>query len=164
MMAQQFFEPRQTVLVLTVDAARARLFWLEPSDRPSARLELREDEQTFVNPEGRLRPGERYTDNFSGGVRSPSGQHLGYDDHQDQKDLAERKRFAVEVANAIDRIVRTQSVDRLVIAASHAEHALIVGELEDRRLPCELRHLPLEVTKLSPSALYESLRAHELVH
>lgn len=164
MISQPYFNARQTVLVLTLDAARGRLFWLEPSARPSGQLELHEDEQTFVNPEGRLRPGERYTDSFSGGVRSPSGQHLGYDDHQNQKDLAARKRFAVEVADAVERIVRARNVDRLVIAASHAEHSLIVKELEERPLPCEMRHLPLEVTKLSRTALYETLRAHELVH
>jgi hypothetical protein len=162
-MIARHHQPRQTVLVLTLDAARARLFWLEPSDRPAARLELHEDEQSFVNPSGRLRPGERYTDSFSGGVRSPSGQHLGFDDHQNQKDLEERKRFAHTVADAVERIVRARSVDRLIVAASHAEHALVVGELEHTRLRCELRHLPLEATTATPAELYEALHAHDLV-
>jgi hypothetical protein len=164
MIAQPYYEPRQTVLVLALDAARARLFWLEPSDRPAARLELHEDDQTLVNPEGRLRPGERYTDSFSGGVRAPSGRHLGYDDHQNQNDLEQRMRFAREVANAVERIVRARGVDRLVVAASHAEHAAIVAELERKQLDCELRHTALEVTTLSPTALYDALQAHSLVH
>lgn len=159
----QFHEARRAVLVVTVDAARARLFWLEPSRQPRAQFELREDEQAFVHPEGRMRPGELYTDSFSGGVRSPTGAHLGFDDHQNQKDEEQRKRFAREVADGLATVVRERDVDRLVLAASHAQHSLLVGELEKKKLACSLRHLPLEVTTLSPTELYKALDAHELL-
>lgn len=161
--ATQFHEPQRTVLIVTLDAARARLFWLERSGFPRAQLELREDEQVFVHPEGRLPPGKRYTDSFSGGVISGSGRHLGFDDHQNQKDREERKRFARKVADGLERIVRARSVDRLVVAASHAEHALFRDELERKKLGCELRHVPLEVTKLSPTELYRALDSHDLL-
>jgi hypothetical protein len=39
-----------------------------------------------------------------------------------------------------------------------------VAELERKQLDCELRHTALEVTTLSPTALYDALQAHSLVH
>ena len=156
-----FHQPKRTVLVVSVDAARARLFWLEPRDE---KVELREDsKEALVHPASRLRPSDLYTDSFTGGVFGPGGRHQGFDDHQNLRTLEERRRFAKEIIDQLAKIVRARKVDELILIASHAEYSALREERERQPLGCNVRSTIGEATRASPRKLHEMLRSRELL-
>jgi hypothetical protein len=147
-------------LIVVADAARARVFRPVLGRTERAPFELVELD-SLVHPEARLREGERYAGSFAAGVRPGKvGSSHGLDDHRSAHDAEDRRRFVRQIAATTAQRVNEWGANRVIVAATHAVHALLSDELE-RELPREvyLRREIGEFTESSPSELLGALES-----
>jgi hypothetical protein len=108
-------------LVLTVDAARARIFQIEgatPRGLP-ALTEL----SSLVNPDARVPEEQLYSDSNPTGAPSGSGGYHGYDDHRASHAVEERKRFAKLIATTLAPLVNVPA--HALVCVTHSMHSLL---------------------------------------
>lgn len=135
--------------VLTVDAARARIFKVDGGSAP--RTATLTEVQTLVNPEARVPEGQRHTDSNPTGARGPNGGYQTYDDHRGQHAEEERKRFAKSVADAFSALMVTPS--NALVCVTHSMYALL-NEAISRHCPKVTSNFhALECTLLKPHDL-----------
>ncbi len=152
--------------VVVADAARARLFTLEPAGSPEVEggpnLVERND---LVNPEQRLRDSERWSDLKTGRNRAPAGgQAHGYDDHRERHMDEWRRRFARGVAHEAAALVERGKARHLIVVAPKRMLGLLRAELSTAlKNQCSVQALAKDLSKLAPQDLHEHLTKEGLV-
>lgn len=152
--------------VVVADAARARLFTLEPAGSPDVEggpnLVERND---LVNPEQRLRDAQRWSDIKTGRNRVPGGgQAHGYDDHRDRHIDEWKRRFARSVAHEAAALVQRTKVRSLIVVAQKRMLGFLRTELAAAlKNDCSVHALAKDLSKLAPQDLHQHLAKAGLV-
>jgi Protein required for attachment to host cells len=138
---------RPTV-VLAVDAARARLFRIDgTSPRGFASLvEL----VSLARPEARIPESQRYSDSNPHSAIGGRG-HQTFDDHREEHEHEERRRFAKMIAAALIDTVPAKC--RAVICVTHSMYAALKDAFERHCPNVDTTWHARECTLLSPHEL-----------
>jgi hypothetical protein len=150
-------------LIVVADAARARLLRVVETSGPRAPVALQEVE-ALVHPEARIKEVDRHAGSFPAGVRSGKGGSAHtLNDHRAEHEIEERRRFCKLVSHAVAHQAREHAHNPVIVVATHAVHAFLVGALE-QDLPKEilLRSELGEFTQLTPVELLEELQERGL--
>jgi hypothetical protein len=142
--------------VLTADSARARMFRVdaESSTRVPELIEV----SNLIHPEARVAEGRRYSDSMTLGGRSVAkGSYHGYDDHREEHEIEERRRFAKQVALTLEDLA--QSPCHVVGCSSHTMHRHLADAVERSCRKAHVEWHMAEYTQLSPDQLAETLVA-----
>ncbi len=143
--------------VVLADAVRARIFTLEPAQRPEMEsgpnlVEYRD----LVNPEMEQHDKELWSEMKSGRNRASSGAAHGYDDHRDKHAEEYVSRFARQVAGDVESL----------ISANHARHVVVLAEKRmlgflrssmNLKGDVQVHEVAKNLSKLSPSELHSRL-------
>lgn len=152
--------------VVVADAARARLFTLEPAGSPDMEggpnLVERND---LVNPEQRLRDAQRWSDIKTGRNRVPGGgQAHGYDDHRDRHVDEWKRRFARNVAQEAAALVQRCKARNVILVAQKRMLGLLRTELAAvLKNACSVQAFAKDLSKLAPQELHQHLTKEGLV-
>lgn len=112
-------------VVLTVDAARARLFRID-GWTPRGLCNLVEV-VALAHPEARVPGSQRHSDSNPRSVVHGSGYHT-LDDHREEHEQEERRRFAKMVAVALSDAARPSS--HVVVCVTHSMQSVLREALE----------------------------------
>lgn len=135
--------------ILTVDAARARIFMLDGSS-PRGLANLTEV-NALANPDARLSEAERHSDSNPNGHRGSNGSFHTYDDHRNNHAQEERKRFAKSIASSLAPLANEPST--ALICVTHSMYTLL-NEAISRQCPQIIPDVhTLECTLLKPHDL-----------
>lgn len=140
---------KPTTFVLTVDAARARIFKVEGAS-PRGLPQLAEL-SSLVNPDARVPDAQRFTDSNPTGSMGPNGTYHSYDDHRSGHTREERKRFAKTIASTFASLVTPPT--NAVVCVPHSMHALLSEALERHCTNVNSTLHTLECTMLKPHDL-----------
>ncbi len=144
--------------VLTVDAARARLFRIDGST-PRGLCNLVEV-VSLAHPEARVPESQRHSDSNPRSVVHGKGYQT-LDDHREEHEHEERRRFAKMVAVALADAARPSS--RAVVCVTHSMHAVIREALEKHCPKVFPEWYPRECTLSTPHELAEVLTENGLL-
>jgi len=156
-----------TELCLVVaDGGRARFFTLEPVELPELESgpNLIEHED-MLNPEGKITPGDLFTESRTGlGWADSGGPTHGFDDHRDQHQDEITRRFARLVAEKTAQIVKARRAERVILAAP----ARMTGFLRKEMNRLDVRGtqvdtLVKDITRLSPTRIHDHLAEKEIL-
>lgn len=105
--------------IATIDAARARIYTYQEDAAPGA--EMREV-QDLTNPGRRLRDSELFSESRpplspSGGVGPNVSGGPAKDDHRDDHIAMMDQKFAKEICEEVDKLVRTEGYNYLILVA-----------------------------------------------
>lgn len=139
-------------IVLTVDAARARLFRTEGySLRGLANLH---EVAALAHPEARVPESQRHSDsNPRSAVRG--GGYQTFDDHREDHEHEERRRFAKMIAVAIYDAVRGPCAG--IVCVTHSMHSALQEALSRHCPKLSVTWYPRECTLVTPHELAEVL-------
>ncbi len=155
--------------IAVVDAARARLFTYQEAAEPGR--ELREV-RDLTNPGRRLKDSELFSESrpplaprggtgpTSGGISGGPGK----DDHRDDN-IAERDaRFAKEIVEELDKIVRAEGYGHLILIASPK----MLGELRKtngtlKRNGLTVDEIPRDLANLTGTQLHDHLASLDMI-
>src|SRR5690606_18414694 len=118
------------------------------------------------HPLARVPEHERYQDSFTrgGNVGGSPGQTHTFDDHREEHDEDEKRRFAEEIAAAVTGLVAGRAVPRYVVCTSHpmAAHLRRAWERSEvAAAACDW--VTAEVSGRSASELHAYLAERQLV-
>jgi len=155
--------------IATIDAARARLYVYQEDAEPGR--ELREV-RDLTNPGRRMKQGEMFSETRP--TLAPSG-HVGpsasgtsggpgKDDHRDDHVAMMDAKFAKEVVDEIEKLIRAEAVGHLVLVAGPK----MLGELRKangalKRGGMVVDELPSELSHLSATQLHDHLASLALI-
>lgn len=112
-------DPQRHTLFVVADNARARFITFEPVPRECRTPTLRPVEhEDLLHPDGRTRDRELYTDQPGRSRAVRVGPGSDYGDHREARDDDQSRRFAREVADAIERRAVLQGAEAVVVAAT----------------------------------------------
>jgi protein required for attachment to host cells len=160
--------PPITFGILAADAARARLFVLQPTDGEYAPtveplLELLET----TNPEQRTRDSDLFADTRPGLRREgPHGPRHGVSDRRDRHRRDAERRFASLILKEAVRVWQSHAVTRVVLVASPAMLGMLRRAMEHApggRPPWSIRELARGLTRLAAPALHDVLASDGLL-
>lgn len=144
--------------VVVAEGSRARLFTLEHNEVPD--LEGGPDlveHESLTNPEHRVHQDEIYADS-SGRNRTPGGQGHIYDEHRDDHDALVEKRFASEIAERVDDLVRQSGARHVFLCAEKQMLGFLRGSFNDRTASgAEVHEVAKDLAKLKPREVHEHL-------
>lgn len=144
--------------VVVAEGARARFFTLEHNEVPE--LEGGPDlveHESLLNPEHRVHQDEIYADS-SGRNRTPGGQGHVYDEHRDQHDADVEKRFADEISQRADSLVRAVGARRVFLCAEKRMLGFLRSRLNGQTPSgAEIMEIPKDLAKLKPRDVHEHL-------
>jgi protein required for attachment to host cells len=150
--------------ILVADGARARFFTLEghAAEPPGPNLVEQND---LANPEHKLHGRDKYSTTRTGSNLNPqNGPAHGYDDHREQEQRENERRFAHTVAGQAIDLARHTHARHLVVVAEKRMLGLLREALE---LPphsgIELAELAKDLTRLAPTELQSHLAESGLV-
>jgi protein required for attachment to host cells len=114
------------IVIAAVDASRARLFTFEQEAAPPGHVtqQLRE-EADLVHPARRIRPSELFSDSRPGLDRAPSGRAFAVNDRREASLRHMDRRFAGDVAAAIELLISQTGAQHVILAASPAMLGLL---------------------------------------
>lgn len=138
--------------VLTVDAARARIFRIE-GDSPRGVPQLVEA-ASLVHPEARVPESERYSDSNPRSGMGGGGYHT-FDDHRRDHELEERRRFAKHIAASLDDLVQLPC--RVVACSTHTMHSVLEEAMKRGCKKAQIVWHTAEHTRLTPHELAVAL-------
>lgn len=140
------------IIVLTVDAARARLFRSEGhSLRGLANLR---ELLALAHPEARVPESQRHSDsNPRSAIRG--GSYQTFDDHREDHEHEERRRFAKMIALAVSDEVRAPASG--VVCVTHSMHSALQEALSRHCPKLSVTWYPRECTLATPHELAEVL-------
>lgn len=152
--------------IATVDAARARI-WTFQEDAPPGK-QLREV-RDLVNPGRRLRDHELFSD--SRPSLQPSGMPgpnvsggPGTDDHRDDNLAMRDQKFAKEIVEETEKILRADAYKHLILIASPK----MLGHLRKanglfKRTGLVIDEIPGDLSNLSAAQLHDHLASMDLL-
>lgn len=149
-------------IVVVADAARARLFTLEPARSPDTEggpnLVERKD---LVNPEQR----PPWSDPKSGRNRAPGGgQAHGYDDHRTQHTDVLKRRFARSVAQETAQLQQSCKARNVILVAQKRMLGFLRTELGTLlKNEGKVQAVAKDLSKLAPQELHQHLAKDGLV-
>jgi protein required for attachment to host cells len=147
--------------IIAADGARARSITAEVVDDPDIEGSPRlEEHESIGNPLGDLPAREVYRDRPSRkpSGRGPHGAGPVTDDHREQHDAEDERRFARDLVALAQRLVNEREVTRLVLAAAPRFLGVLRGELEPLRSSgIELIELPLDISSQSLAQIRDAL-------
>ena len=152
--------------ILVADAARARLFTLEPAAFPETESSPRlvEQQMDYVNPEASLSGDELWSDDKSGRNMSTSGMAHGYDDHRTQHREEEKSHFARQVAAQAIRHALDHHARHLLVCAEKHMLGLLREALDiPPHSDLELVEVAKDLTGLSPHEIHGHLAAEQVL-
>lgn len=140
--------------VLTADSARARMFRVDgesSTDGPQL-IEV----SNLIHPEARIPESQRHSDSMTRGGKSGTGaSYHTYDDHREDHEVEERRRFAKQVALTLDDL--SPSACHVVACSSHTMHEHLADAIERCCRKAHVEWHTAEYTQLSPLQLAEVL-------
>lgn len=151
---------------VVTDAARARLFTLEPVEFPEVQSGPRLIErEAFVNPEKDLPESELFSTSKAGRNRAPQGgPSHGYDDHRSQHTDEYERRFARVVADETMKLAQAHGARQVVLAAQPRMLGFLRQELDTlTRNGIEVRELAKDLSKLSATQVHDHLAKEKLL-
>lgn len=140
--------------VLTVDSACARLFRV---DGESFRNNLPlVEETTLARPEARLPIAERCSDSTpTGGSGGGGAGYHTLDDHRNEHEQEERRRFAKQIALTVSDA--TQAPSRVAVCVTHSMQALLTEAMERHCRKAQTTWQTVEYTRMTPHELSKAL-------
>lgn len=115
------------------------------------------EHDSLLNPEHRVHGEEIYADS-SGRNRTPGGQGYAYDEHREQHDANVEKRFAAEVSERVDQLVRDVGARRVFLCAEKQMLGFLRGSLNGHTPSgAEIQEIPKDLAKLKPREVQEHL-------
>jgi protein required for attachment to host cells len=148
--------------VVTVDAARARFFCLEPVQQPSLESgpKLVEYREALINTELELSGRALWSDTKTG-RNAANGMAHGYDDHRDQHTEEFKRRFAKLVADEAVQLAQLKGAKKLIVTAEKQMLGYLRNALHvPPKASFEVTEMAKDLSRLSPQDLQEHL-AHE---
>lgn len=152
-------------LIVVVNRSLARFFTLEPVAVP----ELESGPRLMAcgelfNPEAKDTR-DLYADSKTGRGTAPQGGAVhGYEDNRDQHLDEVRRRFAVRVANHLQKLARTREVRTIILAASSRMRRFLYPGLETlARQDCRIVKLSKNMINFSGQKIHAYLAEEGLV-
>lgn len=150
--------------LVVANAARCRLYHIEPSDDDRSGRTVRLDERgDYISSERRHPPSEALTDH-PGTAHAPTGVGFGLDDHRDARTRSIDRGFATTIVGSLASLLAETKTTRAVLVASPR----MLGELRRASaaaLPpgIQVDELGLDLTRLTTPQLHDRLADHGLV-
>jgi protein required for attachment to host cells len=152
--------------IAIVDAAHARLFMYEQAAEPGRELrEIRD----LANPGRRLKDSELFSESrpslAQSGRPGPSGEPGSTkDDHRDDHIAMMDTRFAKEIVEELDRILRAEGLGHLIMIASPK----MLGELRKangalKRNGLVVDEIPRDLANLTGTQLHDHLASIDMI-
>ena len=143
--------------VVLADAARARIFTLEPALQPELEsgpnlVEYRD----LVNPEMDQHDKELWSDVKSGRNRASSGAAHGYDDHREKHAEEYVARFARMVAGDLEALIQNQRSKHVVVLAEKRMLGFLRSSM-NLKGEVQVHEVAKNLSKLSPAELHSRL-------
>jgi protein required for attachment to host cells len=155
--------------IATVDASRARLYAYQEDAEPGRELREMRD---LVNAGRRMKQGEMFSESRPpsaprGGVGPAAGGSPGgpaKDDHRDDHVAMMDAKFAKEVVEELEKIIRADGVGHLILIASPK----MLGELRKangtlKRNGMVVDEIPGDLSNLSATQLHDHLASLDMV-
>lgn len=152
--------------IAIVDASRARLYTYQEDAAPTEQLREVRD---LVNPGRRLRPSELFSDTRPslGTPGRPGPAHeqgSTKDDHRDDHIGMMDTKFAKDVIEELEKIIKAEGYGHLIIVASPK----MLGELRKangvfKRAGLTIDEIPRDLAKLTSSQLHDHLASMDLI-
>lgn len=156
--------------IVTIDAARARIFLYNGQAKPGYELVEYKD---FVNPGRRLKTGEMFSEvrpspvqnsgmrrGVSGGDRNTFGEPgSAYDDHRDAHvDMMDTK-FTKDVFETLDVVLREKQVAHLIVCAAPRMMGVVRAEGNGvlKRAELKVDEIVSNLSTLTEAALHDHL-------
>jgi protein required for attachment to host cells len=154
------------VCIASIDAARARLFTYQEDARPGQEMrEIRD----LANPGRRLRDHEMFSESRpalkASGQRGPDvSGGPGSDDHRDNHIAVMDAKFAKEIVDEIDKLVRAEGVGHLILIAAPK----MLGELRKangmlKRNGLAVDEIPRDLANLDAPQLHDHLASLNMI-
>jgi protein required for attachment to host cells len=148
----------QRFCLLVADAARARIFTVEPADptQPKRGVDLHE-RVDLVDNERRHPPAELVSDHPGTG-RSPTGLRFGVDDHRAAHVDELDRRFARELVTRLATIAREAGIGRAVVIASPSMLGVLRKEVRATlESSIAVQSIALDLTRATVAELHDRL-------
>ncbi|KAB7623389.1 host attachment protein [Alkalilimnicola sp. S0819] len=159
--------------VLVAAGGGARLYTLEPAEVPEMESGPNlVERQTLANPTHHaheehiwtdLRRGRNRAGGAEGGPRGGGyapGEAHAYDEHREQHDLEEERRFGRDISRALSELIDRQGVEHIVLCAEPRFLGVLRPLIKDS-LPraADLQEVGKDYLKFAPRDLHEKLAA-----
>lgn len=152
--------------IIVVDAARARFFVERFETRKPARPGMParsgyqlDEKRDLVNPAGRQRDQDRFSESRPGTRRAAGGAPgHGLDDRRDAQRDAEDKAFAAEIAGQVAGFCKECGAERLILVADPRMMGFLRPELEPlSKKGIERRDLTKDLSRMRPAQIQKHL-------
>jgi len=144
--------------VVLADAARARIFTLEPAALPEMESGPNLTEyHDLVNPEMEQADKDLWSEMKSGRNRASSGAAHGYDDHREKHADEFVARFARQVADDVVRVVNSRKAKHLVVLAEKRMLGFLRNTMGSGLNGVQVHEVAKNLSKLSTAELHNRL-------